>query len=100
MPFYVYILQSQKNESFYKGSTDDLIRRVKEHNSGKNSSTSRYAPWNLVWYTQKATRAEAFELEIKLKNLSVIRVLAFIKKYPPENTVGGPDVTPVRQSGC
>jgi len=71
MPFFVYILQSQTNHSFYKGSTDDLERRLSEHNAGKNTSTKRYLPWTLVWFNTKPTKAEAVTLEMKLKNLSV-----------------------------
>jgi putative endonuclease len=78
MSYYVYILQSKVNGSFYKGSTDNLIRRVAEHNNGENLSTSRYAPWDLVWFTKKPLRAEAIKLELKLKNLSVQRTVDFI----------------------
>jgi putative endonuclease len=39
MFFYVYVLESAKNGELYIGSTDDLIRRVKEHNLGLNQST-------------------------------------------------------------
>jgi putative endonuclease len=48
--FYVYILQSRVNDSFYKGSTNDLMRRFGEHNNGEEISTSRYLPWDLVWF--------------------------------------------------
>jgi hypothetical protein len=37
--FYVYILQSTANDSFYKGSTNNLLRRFKEHNSGMDFAT-------------------------------------------------------------
>lgn len=47
--FFVYILRSLKNGSFYKGSTNDVYRRLVEHNSGKNKSTARYMPWELIW---------------------------------------------------
>ena len=99
MAYYVYILQSRKNDSFYKGSTDNLIRRFSEHNAGKASSTARYLPWDLVWYTIKSDRSDAVNLEMKLKNLSAERTIDFIKKHF-DQAVGGPDVTPVRQSGC
>ena len=94
MSFFVYILQSQVNYSFYKGSTDDLLRRFAEHNDEKEKSTSRYCPWNLVWYTIKPDRPQAVILERKLKNLSVRKTIEFIKKYPV--SVGGPDVAEVR----
>lgn len=82
MQCFVYILQSQKNNSFYKGSTNDLKRRFSEHNSGKDFSTRRYKPWNLVWYTVKDSKSEAIALENKLKNLSMQRTIEFINKYP------------------
>ena len=98
--FYVYILQSQKNDSFYKGSTNDIFRRFQEHNDGKEVSTSRYLPWDLVWYCIKPKRSEALILEKKLKNLSIKRTIEFIEKYPVEKALGGPDVSLARQSGC
>ncbi len=94
--FYVYILQSRHNNSFYKGSTNDILRRFKEHNDGNVPSTFRYVPWDLVWYTQKEERSESLVLEKKLKNLSFKRTLELIKKYPIDKIVGGPDVAPAR----
>ena len=86
--YYVYILQSVVNLSYYKGSTDNLQRRFSEHNSGKEKSTSRYKPWKLAWYTSKPTRLEALLLEKKLKNLTATKKIeAFIEKYAS----GGPD---------
>jgi len=80
--YYVYILQSQVNQSYYKGSTNDLERRLQEHNSGKQKSTSRYLPWTLIWHCCKPTRAEAQELEKKLKNsTSRIKLEEFIAKH-------------------
>ena len=87
MEFFVYILQSQINHSFYKGSTEDLTKRLCEHNEGKSTFTKKYVPWNLVWYTIKNKRAEAVNLEMKLKNLSVERTIDFIKKYPVSSDI-------------
>ncbi|MBK5279801.1 MAG: GIY-YIG nuclease family protein [Bacteroidia bacterium] len=98
--YYVYILQSQKNDSFYKGSTNDILRRFKEHNDGNVPSTVRYLPWDLIWYTQKGERSEAVILEKKLKNISAKRTIELIEKYPIERIIGGPDVAPLRQPGC
>jgi putative endonuclease len=97
--YFVYILQSSFNGSFYKGSTSNLEQRITEHNSGKELSTARYLPWDLVWYCTKESRSEAFILERKLKNLSAERTITFIEKYPTI-LIGGPDVARVRKSGC
>ena len=82
MAYFVYILRSLKNDAYYKGSTDNLERRLQEHNRGTEKSTSRYVPWEIAWFTQKSTRPEAVQLERKLKNItSRDRLEAFIKKH-------------------
>jgi putative endonuclease len=48
--FYVYILQSQVKNRLYIGRTNDLKRRVTEHNTGQNVSTKAYKPWTLIFY--------------------------------------------------
>jgi predicted GIY-YIG superfamily endonuclease len=40
-----------------------------------------YIPWKLLGFVQKNTKAEAYSLELKLKNLSQQRKLIFIEKY-------------------
>jgi putative endonuclease len=86
--YYVYILKSKINGSYYKGSTENLQRRIREHNEGKEIYTSRLRPWDLVWYCEKTSLSEARKLEYKLKNItSVKRLEVFIKKF----SVGGPD---------
>ncbi len=94
--YFVYILQSQRTNQFYKGISNDLTRRLHEHNSGFEKATAPNKPWNLVWYDLKPNKSEAFILESKLKNLTATaRIVAFIKKYPP--LVGGPDVPPLAE---
>ena len=96
MIHYVYILQSQVNGSFYKGSTNDLVLRFEEHNLEKNKSTSRYLPWNLIWFTEKPSKSEVVLLEMKLKNISSQRTLDFILKYAPTNEIPSLILKPVR----
>lgn len=46
--FYVYILQSINfPEHFYVGCTNDLKRRLKEHNNGNSVHTNKFKPWDL-----------------------------------------------------
>ena len=59
--WYVYFLQSQKNLNyFYKGSTNNLERRLSQHNIGKVQSTVPYRPLKIVYYegylNEKAAR--------------------------------------------
>jgi putative endonuclease len=81
MNYYVYILRSLKNGSYYKGQTSDINQRLLEHNSGITPSTKRYMPWELVWFTEVPTREDALRLEQKLKNItSRARLEDFIKR--------------------
>jgi len=92
--YYVYILQSQVTGQFYKGISNHLSRRLHEHNAGYEKATAPFRPWNLVWYTHKPDKSDAFILEAKLKRLtSSKRIIAFIQRYSP--VVGGPDEPPV-----
>jgi putative endonuclease len=47
--FYVYILFSAKFDKYYVGHTDNLSRRLFQHNNlVKNTFTAKYRPWSLV----------------------------------------------------
>jgi putative endonuclease len=80
--FYVYILQSQIDQSYYKGHTNDLADRLKRHNGLEEKYTLKLAPWILIWCCEKETKSMAYQLEKKLKNLSRERLQTFMKKYP------------------
>jgi putative endonuclease len=81
MKFNVYILYSEKINSFYKGQTSNLPERLYRHNHRYEKATKAGAPWKLIWTSEKPSRSEALSLERKLKNLSVKRTLQFILKY-------------------
>lgn len=68
MFYYVYILQSKNNNSFYIGYTSDLRKRLKEHNSGKNSATRPFKPYKLIYYEAYLDRIDAKRREIYLKS--------------------------------
>jgi len=67
MPFYVYILKSQKDQSFYIGYTNDLDSRIREHNEGFARYTKNKRPWNLVYSEEFVTKKEAIIRERFLK---------------------------------
>ena len=48
--FYVYMLISEKDGNFYTGSTNDLKRRLEEHNNGRVKSTKNRMPLKLIYY--------------------------------------------------
>ena len=65
--YFVYILQSRSTGRFYVGQCDDLIRRFREHQSGKNPSTRNRGPWLMPYYRIFATRSEAVQWERAIK---------------------------------
>ena len=64
---YVYMLQSEDGEHFYVGVSSDVYARLKQHNAGQVSHTSKFAPWQLRAFIAFAdeTRAYAFEKYLK-----------------------------------
>jgi len=45
----VYVLESEINGKRYSGMTQDIERRLAEHNSGKSRFTSALVPWKLIY---------------------------------------------------
>lgn len=66
--FTVYVLYSERFNRTYTGLTNNLDRRLKEHNSKQNKSTKAYTPWRLIYTEQLETRVEAREREKFLKS--------------------------------
>lgn len=64
--YYFYVLKNQKSELYY-GSTNDLKRRVAEHNAGKSYST-RGSIWQLVYYEAYLSEKDARRRESQIKN--------------------------------
>ena len=65
--FGVYILESQKNYRYYVGSTDNINRRISEHNIGKVFSTKNMRPWKIKVFIECETLTEARSSEYRLK---------------------------------
>jgi putative endonuclease len=65
--FYVYLLKSLKDNKYYIGQTDNVFRRLEEHNKGKNISTRNRRPLILVGCEEFLTRNEARYREYELK---------------------------------
>ena len=75
--FYVYILQSQKDKSYYTGFTENLDQRLKDHNSGSADYSKSKAPFELVWHCAFKNKKKAMDFGKYLKQGSGF---AFAKK--------------------
>ena len=69
--WYVYVLKSQKKRWYYVGSTNNLYRRIHEHNCGHVRSTKFYGPFDLAYSIkfQSEKEARAYEKKIKKKRI-------------------------------
>ncbi|HAT03295.1 MAG TPA: hypothetical protein DCS29_00755 [Candidatus Magasanikbacteria bacterium] len=67
LPYYVYFLQSIKHGSFYIGVTNNIERRIKEHNRGQSKSTVTKRPWELKKIEKFSSIEEAYQRERWLK---------------------------------
>ncbi len=69
-PFYLYMLRCQ-DASLYVGHTDDLEKRVEEHQDGTYGGyTSSRRPVQLVWCDEFQSRDEAIQRELQIKGWS------------------------------
>jgi putative endonuclease len=67
--YYTYVLQSEKSGKLYIGHTENLERRLKEHNSNQTKSIKNKGPWNLIFKKEFQSRSDAMKFEAKLKSL-------------------------------
>jgi putative endonuclease len=72
---FLYILHSLKDGNFYTGITSDLDRRIKEHESGKNTSTKYRRPLILIYYEAYLLKEDAGARERYLKTSMGRRVV-------------------------
>jgi putative endonuclease len=76
--YYVYILKSLRTGELYKGITNNLDRRLKEHFSGKSYSTKSMLPLKLVHVEICKGRKEARLLEKYYKSGSGRETLKYL----------------------
>ena len=66
--FTVYAIKSLNKNYIYVGLTNDIERRLNEHNSGNNKTTKPYLPFVLIYSEEVNTRIEARKREKYLKS--------------------------------
>ncbi|MCD4769074.1 MAG: GIY-YIG nuclease family protein [Bacteroidales bacterium] len=67
--YFVYILESEENNKYYIGQTEDLDARLERHNSGRNRSTKSGRPWKIKFWQEYKSRKEAIKIERFLKRM-------------------------------
>jgi putative endonuclease len=66
--WYTYVIQSEIDNKWYTGSTGDLRKRFKQHQSGLTVSTKNRRPWKLIYYEMCLSEADARQREKYLKS--------------------------------
>ena len=80
MTFWAYMLHC-RGGAFYTGHTDNLPRRIGEHESGMIAGfTADKLPVALVWSQEFSTRFEALEAEGRIKGWSRAKKMALIRR--------------------
>ena len=66
---YVYIISSLSfNNQIYIGQTNNIKKRLYNHNSGTTSHTAKYKPWELILCLAFKNKDKAIEFEKYLKS--------------------------------
>jgi len=65
--FYVYVLLSLKDNNFYVGFSEDVKKRLADHNAGRNTSTKPRRPFELIYYEAHLSKEDALRREAYFK---------------------------------
>ena len=64
----VYVIRSVSTDKIYTGHTNNLERRIMEHNFRNNRFTSNKGPWKLIYKEEYPNRSLAMKQEKFLKS--------------------------------
>lgn len=67
--FYVYILRSLKDHSYYVGQCNDLDWRMSKHSEGMSKYTVSKRPLRLVYFEVYLSRQESIKREKQIKRM-------------------------------
>ncbi len=83
---YFYVLKSKKDDQLYFGSTNDLKKRLEQHNFGLVKSTKPRNPFSLIYYEAYISEEDARHREqsIKLRGNAYLQLKRRIKNCVAE----------------
>ena len=84
MPSYrVYILYSRRLDRYYTGTTDNIARRLSEHNAGlyTGSYSVKGIPWELFYELSCPDGSTAYKIEGHIKRMRSRVYIENLKKY-------------------
>ena len=66
--YWTYIIRSQKDNRYYVGSSNNIVRRLEEHNKGLSKYTKGKGPWELVYREEVGSLVSARRRERQIKS--------------------------------
>ena len=66
--YYVYIIKKKDDEKFYIGFTENMERRLREHNTKGGAKYTKDGEWELVYAEMYVDKKDAIIREKKLKH--------------------------------
>lgn len=80
--YFVYLMKCNDG-SIYTGITNDLARRLKQHQNKKGGAYTATHPVNKIVYTEKfPTKNAALKREVEIKSWRRERKLKLIHRHP------------------
>ena len=73
MKYFLYMLLDTSNKISYVGYTNNLIKRLNLHNSGKGAKFTRGRKWKLIYKIKCRSKVDAIKQEILLKKNRTLR---------------------------
>ena len=65
--YQVYIIYSKSIDKYYVGYTNEIDRRIKEHNRLKGKFTDRGIPWEIIYTESFKDKNDATKREAEIK---------------------------------
>ena len=73
--YFVYVIYSKLGDCYYRGFTEHLTSRIKQHNNSESRFTSKYTDWEYFHIECFNTKKEALIREKKLKKYSKSQII-------------------------
>jgi len=84
MPYFVYIIYSEKADLYYKGFTENPEQRLIAHNTDETYFTAGKGPWKIVYLKEFPSKREALIEEKRIKKLNRKSIETLISvRMPP-----------------
>lgn len=95
MSYFVYVLFSNKLQKFYTGTTDNVVRRLEEHNAGfyPEAFSKKGIPWDLYLSIECSSSEQAYRLEAFIKKM---KSADFIKRLKQSPDLAGANLEKIR----